>query len=580
MLLNGSPGKWINCKKGLRQGDPLSPYLFILVADVLQQLLTSATANGALEHPITPGAPCPVLQYTDDTLIILKADADQLLALKEMLQTFSAATGLHINFEKSTFLPICVDTEYANRLASIFDCPISSFPQPYLGLPLSTAKLCTRDFLPMIAASDKYLAGWKGNLLNEMGRTTLVTSMLASALVYHMSSLLLFKGTTETLVQKQRAFLWTGESKCHGSQCKVAWDDVSLPKEKGGLGVLNLANKNKSLLKKFLFKFLCAPSAPWIDWLRSAYGWNDRFDFGDDINSLTPIWKDIYNLLPSFRKETKVLLGNGLMTAFWVDLWFGSDTLVDMFPALFSHTLRPNASVARVFSITTLQLSLRPRLTAAAAQELMELSALMASVQLNESVNDQRVLRSNNKTPTSRDHYLISFQEVPDDPFAPAIWRSYSPQKCKFFLWLLHRNRLSTRSRLLRCNVHSDGQCPFCPLEEDCFHLFIACPRSRSFWAFIGIDVTSLPASLGTDQLWTESLLLENNPRVCSTVLTCVLWNIWKCRNAKIFRHEDETNLTISRRCSEDLSLWSNRCSSPVDRLKLETWSGFFPVYM
>ncbi|KAG2607040.1 hypothetical protein PVAP13_4NG189933 [Panicum virgatum] len=239
---------------------------------------------------------------------------------------------------------------------------------------------------------------------------------------------------------------------------------------------------------------------------------------------MTPIWKDIYDLLPSFRKETKVLLGNGLMTAFWVDLWFGPDTLADMFPALFSHTLRPNASVARVFSITTLQLSLRPRLTAAAAQELMELSALMA--------------------------------------------------KCRMIPSLL----LSGEATLFRSASSSSGCCT--GIEEDCFHLFIACPRNRSFWAFIGIDVTSLPASLGTDQLWTESLLLENNPRVCSTVLTCVLWNIWKCRNAKIFRHEDETNLTISRRCSEDLSLWSNRCSSPVDRLKLETWSGFFPVYM
>jgi hypothetical protein len=38
-----------------------------------------------------------------------------------------------------------------------------------------------------------------------------------------------------------------------------------------------------SRLKKFLFKFYCAPSAPWIDWLRNAYGWNERFDFGDDI---------------------------------------------------------------------------------------------------------------------------------------------------------------------------------------------------------------------------------------------------------------------------------------------------------
>jgi hypothetical protein len=97
-----------------------------------------------------------------------------------------------------------------------------------------------------------------------MGRTTLVTSVLASASVYHMSSLLLFKGTVETLIQKQRAFLWTGENKCRGSQCKVAWDDVSLPKEKGGLGVPNLTKKNVSLLKKFLFKFHCAPSMPWI----------------------------------------------------------------------------------------------------------------------------------------------------------------------------------------------------------------------------------------------------------------------------------------------------------------------------
>jgi len=77
------------------------------------------------------------------------------------------------------------------------------------------------------------------------------------------------------------------------------------------------------------------------------------------------IWKDIYDQLPSFRNEAKVLIGNGLMMAFWLDLWFGSITLADMFPALFSHTLHPNASVARR-SVSNLQLSLWPRLTAAA----------------------------------------------------------------------------------------------------------------------------------------------------------------------------------------------------------------------
>ena len=104
VLLNGIPAKWINCKKGLRQGDPLSPYLFILVADVLQQLITNASANGAFQHHICPTMSCPVLQYADDTLIILKADESQLVALKNTLQIFSSATGFHINFEKK-YLP-------------------------------------------------------------------------------------------------------------------------------------------------------------------------------------------------------------------------------------------------------------------------------------------------------------------------------------------------------------------------------------------------------------------------------------------------------------------------------------------
>jgi hypothetical protein len=60
VLLIDTPGKWINCKKGLRQGNPLLPYLFILVADVLQQLITAASTNGVFEHPICPSAPRPV----------------------------------------------------------------------------------------------------------------------------------------------------------------------------------------------------------------------------------------------------------------------------------------------------------------------------------------------------------------------------------------------------------------------------------------------------------------------------------------------------------------------------------------
>jgi hypothetical protein len=141
VLLNGEPGKWLNCRRGLRQGDPLSPYLFIIVADVLRRLLHNHPLAADIHHPILPNNPCPVLQYADDTLIFLRCTPAAITATKNILQLFEMATGLAINYHKTTFLPIAVPDDEAQALASSFGTSISSFPQTYLGLPLTPHKV-------------------------------------------------------------------------------------------------------------------------------------------------------------------------------------------------------------------------------------------------------------------------------------------------------------------------------------------------------------------------------------------------------------------------------------------------------
>jgi len=102
VLVNGCPGPWISCRRGLRQGDPMSPYLFLLVADVLQTLIRK---SNTVHNPLDHSSPCPVLQYADDTLILLRGDLDEVKQLKHLLDQFSEATGLRINYHKSTAGP-------------------------------------------------------------------------------------------------------------------------------------------------------------------------------------------------------------------------------------------------------------------------------------------------------------------------------------------------------------------------------------------------------------------------------------------------------------------------------------------
>jgi hypothetical protein len=100
-----------------------------------------------------------------------------------------------------------IDADTSETMASALGWQVSSFPQNYLGLPLSPHKLRALDFQPLIAKFDKYLAGWKARLLCTGGRLVLVNAVLNNLAVYYMSPTILPAYVLEMLEARRRAFL-------------------------------------------------------------------------------------------------------------------------------------------------------------------------------------------------------------------------------------------------------------------------------------------------------------------------------------------------------------------------------------
>jgi hypothetical protein len=152
VLLNGVPRKTLHCRRGVRQGDPLSPLLFILAADLLHTIINKAKDLDLLKLPIPLqySNDFPILQYANDTLIIMEGCGRQLFFLKALLNSFATSTGLKVNFSKSMLVPINLSDAKANHLAATFGCSLGSFPFTYLGLPLGLTKPRIDEFLPLV----------------------------------------------------------------------------------------------------------------------------------------------------------------------------------------------------------------------------------------------------------------------------------------------------------------------------------------------------------------------------------------------------------------------------------------------
>ncbi|PNX97042.1 cytochrome p450 [Trifolium pratense] len=138
VLVNGSPTEQIDISKGLKQGDPLAPFLFILVAEGLGALMKKAVELGFFKGIQFPneGANISHLQYADDTLFVGEACVENLWTIKAILRWFELISGLKVNFFKSKLFGINVEDDFLSSATSFLKCNIGRLPFIYLGLPV------------------------------------------------------------------------------------------------------------------------------------------------------------------------------------------------------------------------------------------------------------------------------------------------------------------------------------------------------------------------------------------------------------------------------------------------------------
>jgi hypothetical protein len=264
ILLNGSSGKWYKHFTGLRQGDPLSPMLFMLAMEPLQHMLQIVSTSGLLSPLNNRVATLRASLYADDAALFLKPVKEDVQVVAHILHIFGHVSGLNTNRDKCVVFPIRWFGVDVADVMEAFQCPIQVFPFKYLGLPLHFKQLRRVEVQPLIDKLANRLPMWKGRFLNRADRLKLLNSVLSAMPTYFLTVFAPKKWLIKKLDKIRRSFLWKGNEVASGGHCLVRWANVQKPKKSGGLGVLDLEKFSRDLRLRWICYQWTDRDRPWV----------------------------------------------------------------------------------------------------------------------------------------------------------------------------------------------------------------------------------------------------------------------------------------------------------------------------
>lgn len=156
------------------------------------------------------------------------------------------------------------------------------------------------------------------------------------------------KSIGKKLKKLRRIFLWQGNKEKQGYNL-VKWEEVTMSKAQGGLGIKNLSTQNTSLLQKWLWRFFCEDMALWKRFIAENYGLQSNWII-EEVNGTfgCSVWKTIRRMWSDFSAKVTFRVGNGLKTSFWNETWLGDVNLRILFPDLYIISLQQNDTIAQM----------------------------------------------------------------------------------------------------------------------------------------------------------------------------------------------------------------------------------------
>ncbi|KAL2226375.1 UNVERIFIED_CONTAM: hypothetical protein Sindi_1996200 [Sesamum indicum] len=309
--LNGKPHGFFMGARWLRQGDPLSPYLFVLVMEVLQLGFLQFIDQDELFsfHWKCDAARIFQLGFADDLLLFCRADMNSIGVFKTGLDRFAEWSGLRLNVQKSHLIISRSAQGLREEMLEVLEFQEGVLPMRYLGLPLLSSRLTVTDCNPLLLKIDKRIAGWEGMALSYAGRVQIIKSVLLSLSLYWSSAFIRPKKVTNEIEKILRTFLWKGTT--NSGYAKIAWKDLCQPKDEGGLGFNDIAILNRALMTKKLCDIIrCDRTSIWVEWLyqgrlRDTSIWTIRENGGSWG------WRKILRLRAFLRPMVDYQIGDG-----------------------------------------------------------------------------------------------------------------------------------------------------------------------------------------------------------------------------------------------------------------------------